>query len=82
MQIISDETFEALAKKKNGKKHPVSVAIAALEVGQNLQITPADWKWKTKTPSILVLREAKKTRKRFEFYKQTAELGWLVKRIK
>ena len=81
MQKISEEAFAAIAKQKNGKKHPVSVAIADLKVGEILQISPADWRWKTKTPSVLVQREKKRTRKRFEFYKQSAELGWLVKRI-
>ncbi len=81
MQKISEEAFAAMPKVKNGKKHPVSIAISELQVGEILQIQAADWKWKTKTPSIFVQREKRRTRKRFEFYKMTSERGWIVKRI-
>ena len=81
MQKITEEEFGALNKVKNGKKHPVSAAIEALQVGEILLIAAADWHWKTKTPSVLVRREAKRRRKRFEFYKQTDTKGWIVKRI-
>jgi hypothetical protein len=83
MQKITEEAFAALTKTENGRRHPITVAVQGLEIGEILQISPSDWKWKGKTPSILVTRIEKKSRKRFEFYKQVqAPGGWLVKRVK
>ena len=82
MQKITEEAFAALSTVKNGKKHPVHAAIEALQPGELLHITPADWQWKTKTPSVFVTREEKSGTKKFEFYKQTDVRGWVVKRIR
>lgn len=82
MQKLTEEAFNALPKRKAGKIHPVRTAIAELQPGEILQIGPADWRWKTKTPSVMIHREEKSGMKKFELYKQTDVQGWIVRRLK
>ena len=81
MKKITREEMNALSLARAGRRHPVSIHIEALEVGEILKISNADWKDRNRSPRHLVTRAAKALGRQYEFFRFTDVRAWVVERV-
>lgn len=80
-QFITEDDARLIRTLPFGKKHPVRILLEEMEPGQILRISRQDFNWKGKTPNLLCLQIAKRTKAKFKVRKEHGKTGWVVWRL-
>ena len=78
---LSPEELAKKACRPASKKHPVRIAIEALQPKEAIEIPRKDFAWKGATPQRLCNQIQKKSNKRFKVSTLLDNSGWIVERL-
>lgn len=78
---LSEEEYNKLNLKPQGKKHWVRQAIENLEPNEAIRISHEAFTWKNKTPTVFCNQIARTTKKHFEVFTEASNTAWVVRRI-
>ncbi len=81
MKKIKREEMESMLLRQMGPSTLLRVSLLSLKVGEILQVEPADWTWKSKSPSALC-RRLESSRRKFKCLKSMEGKGWVIERLK
>lgn len=81
MKKLSPDQLKSIGILHRGNHSPVYRALMALEIGEVLQIEPADWPQKT-PPNALIARINRKNERKLSIGKIIqGSKGWIVTRV-
>ena len=80
MKKITKQDYEAMPLVGRGRRSRLFSELLKLEIGEGLQIEPADWN-KSYPPTQIARRIAKKFNRKFKGGKNLQTGGWAILRV-